>query len=369
MIRTSLMTVFLVIWKCVVWSADLGPTDPSPADPLTYEKHIRPIFRAHCFDCHGATAEMKGGLDLRLVRLMKAGGESGAAIVAGEPDNSLLIDRIRSGEMPPGETRLPDNEIALIEKWISIGSPTAREEPDSIDPGLGITPEERAYWAFQPIRRPVTDGQTHQRVRNPIDAIAMKRLDAEGPFEPEADRRTLVMRAYFDLTGLPPSIEQVTKWSNDPDPDWYERLIGELLQSPHYGERWARHWLDVAGYADSEGYTVGDQERSWAWKYRDWVIRALNNDMPFDQFVTEQLAGDEIAGPQVGDLTAAQIDLLTATGFLRLAADGTGNGANNDEARNQVMADTLKIVGTSLMGLSIQCAQCHDHRYDPIPQT
>lgn len=370
MIRASLMAILLVVWNCVAWSADVGPSDP-----LTYEQHIRPIFRAHCFDCHGSTTELEGGLDLRLVRLMKAGGESGAAILPGRPDESLLLDRLLSGEMPPGETRVPDSEIALIERWIAGGAKTVRDEPESIGPGLGITPEERAYWAFQSIKRPETgNGAGHDRVRTPIDAIVLQGInsqgvDAERPFEPDADRRALVMRASFDLTGLPPSAEQVAKWADDPRHDWYDRLIDDLLESPHYGERWARHWLDVAGYADSEGYTVGDVERPWAWKYRDWVIRAFNEDKPFDQFVTEQLAGDEIAGPLEGDLTTEQIELLTATGFLRLAADGTGNGANNDEAKNQVMGDTLKIVSSALMGLSIQCAQCHDHRYDPIPQT
>ncbi|MDA0807651.1 MAG: DUF1553 domain-containing protein [Planctomycetota bacterium] len=351
------------------------------ARPLTYEQDIRPIFRAHCFDCHGATTELKGGLDLRLVRFLKNGGESGPSISVGKPDESYLLERLRSGEMPPGEGTVPAEEIAIIEKWIASGAKTARPEPESIGPGLGITEEELSFWSFQPIHRPnVPDAGAfpeNVRVRTPIDALLLKaamagsdgQANGQVRLAADADRRTLVIRAYFDLIGLPPSPEEIQKWVADSTDDWFDRLLTELLASPHYGERWGRHWLDVAGYADSEGYSTADLERAWAWKYRDWVVCSLNSDMPFDRFIAEQLAGDELAGPISGDLTPEQIDLLSATGFLRMAADGTGSGANTPEGRNQVIADTLKIVGTSLLGLSLQCAQCHDHRYDPIPQT
>ena len=342
--------------------------------PLTFERDIRPIFREYCFDCHGAVEEMKGKLDLRLVRSMQKGGESGPAIVTGKPGESYLIERVRSGEMPPGEKHLPDDNIATIERWITAGAKTARPEPESIGPGLGITLEERSFWSFQPIKRhDVPKLPKEARARTPIDAFilaAMKGKDKQqAAFSPDADRFTIVRRAYFDLLGLPPSPDEMKKWMEADGDDWYERLIDELLDSQHYGERWARHWLDIVGYADSEGYTVSDAVRDWSWKYRDWVIRALNGDKPFDRFLTEQLAGDELAGKRDGDLTAEQIDLLTATGFLRMAADGTGSGVNNPASRNQVMTDTLKIIGTSLLGLSVHCAQCHDHRYDPIPQT
>lgn len=341
------------------------------AEDLTFEQHIRPIFRAHCFDCHGATDEVEGGLDLRLVRFMIEGGDSGAALSVKNPEQSYLVERIRSGEMPPGDATVPEAEIETIVRWIAKGAKTARPEPESIEPGLGITPEERAYWFFQPITRPdVRTFDRSKRVRTPIDALVLQNMDAEAcGFEPDVDRRSLVLRVYFALTGLPPQPDEVARWLGDTSDHWYDSLISHLLDSPHYGERWARHWLDVAGYADSEGYTPADAERPWAYKYRDWVIRALNRDMPLDQFVTQQLAGDELAGAKSGDFTPEQIDLFTATGFLRMAADGTGSGANNEEGRNQVLTDTLKILGSSLMGLSIHCAQCHDHRYDPIPQT
>ena len=370
------MTVFRTLTAALLFTMLLSHGDVragESAEPLTFEKDIRPIFRAHCFDCHGATDDIKGGLDLRLVRFMQKGGDSGESIVAGSPEGSYLLDRVRNGEMPPGEHTVPTAEIQIIERWIAAGAKTARPEPESIASGLGLTIEERSFWSFQPIRRPeVPDFESFadaSRVRTSIDAIVLKAMPDGSAFAADADRATLIRRAYFDLTGLPPSPDAMQTWSGDTAADWYDRLLTDLLDSPHYGERWGRHWLDVAGYADSEGYTNSDSERPWAWKYRDWVIRALNDDKPFDRFVTEQLAGDEIAGPQNGDLTEQQIGLLTATGFLRMAADGTGSGANDDVARNAVVTDTMKILGTSLLGLSLQCAQCHDHRYDPIPQT
>ncbi len=340
------------------------------AQDLTYEQHIRPIFRKHCFDCHGAVENKEADLDLRLVRFVTQGGESGPAVVPGDPDNSLLIQRVRDREMPPGEAKISAEELAILEKWVLTGVRTVRPEPESIGPGLGITPEERDFWSFQPIRRPeVLVHDEDSRVRTPIDALLAAVMQPRGlQFSPDASRRTLLMRAYIDLIGLPPNTEEAHEFLGDESDDAWERLIKKLLDSPHYGERWGRHWLDVAGYADSEGAS-SDAVRPWAWRYRDYVIRSFNGDKPFDQFIVEQLAGDELAGPKNGDLTERQIELLVATGFLRTAADGTGSGNNDAEDRNQVMTDTIKIISTSLMGLSVACAQCHDHRYDPIPQT
>ncbi|MEO1994845.1 MAG: PSD1 and planctomycete cytochrome C domain-containing protein, partial [Planctomycetaceae bacterium] len=337
---------------------------------LTFERDIRPIFRAHCFDCHGSQAEVEGGLDLRLVRFLKRGGDSGPAIVVGRPAESRLLKRVRLGEMPPRDAHLTTQEIDILQRWITAGAPTARPEPKTLAHGVGITSEEREFWAFQAIQRPEVTGLRHaSRVRNPIDALLLSRMPEGLTFAPDADRFTLIKRLYLGLTGLPPSVESLEHWNHDPSPQWYEHLIEHLLNSPHYGERWARHWLDVAGYADSEGQTNSDAVRPWAWKYRDWVIRAFNDNLPFDDFLLHQLAGDELVGPRKGDLTSQQIALLTATGFLRMAADGTGSGANNPEARNKVVADTIRIVTSSLLGISVGCAQCHDHRYDPIPQT
>lgn len=337
--------------------------------PPYFETEIRPILREYCFDCHGAVEELEGGLDLRLVHLMISGGDSGEAIVPGDPEASLLLDRIRDGEMPPGDARVSDEKIAILEDWIRRGAVTIRAEPKQLGPGIPITEEERNYWAYQPIADvPVpTDFDAHG-VRSPIDALIAAQMPSGLSLSCDADRFTLVQRVYNDLLGLPPTIEQIRPWLQTSDPLWFESLIDQLLRSPHYGERWARHWLDAAGYADSDGYTVADKNRDWAWRYRDYVTRAFNDDKPFDEFIAEQLAGDELAGPKQGDWTERQIELLTATGFLRMAADGTGSGDDSPEARNKVIADTLQIVCSTLLGSSVHCAQCHDHRYDPISQ-
>ena len=339
-------------------------------EQLVFEQDIRPIFKAYCFDCHGATDELKGGLDLRLRRFVLKGGESGAAIAPGDADASYLVERIASGEMPPGEKKLSPDQIDTIKRWVAGGATTARPEPDKIDPGIGITPEERAFWSFQPIRRPEapTLSDTTQ-VATPIDAFILARLaEHELTLSPAADKLTQLKRVYFGLTGLPPKPEQIDAFLNDESADAYAKLIDSVLESPRYGERWARHWLDVAGYADTEGYTNADADRPWAYKYRDYVIKSLNDGKPFDQFIQEQLAGDEMVPPPHTNLAPEKIEKLVATGFLRMAADGTGSGSNDDAARNQTIADTIKIVSTSLLGLSVGCAQCHDHRYDPIPQ-
>jgi len=364
--RISLMAL---ICSCIATSVSAAGEDKSTN--LTYEEHIRPIFRAYCFDCHGAAAEMKGGLDLRLVRFMIKGGESGEAIIPGKPTESHLISRIQDGDMPPGEARVPDDQIEILKRWIATGAKTSRPEPETIGPGLGITPEERAYWAFQPVKRPQISEtiEKNRTVRTPIDALLLQAMPEGLSFSPDAEKLTLIKRAYFDLLGLPPGPEEIQRALSNTSDDWYETLLDELLKSPHYGERWARHWLDIAGYADSEGYTVKDDVRPWSWKYRDYVVKSFNDGKPFDQFIIEQLAGDELAGKREGDLTERQIELFAATGFLRMAADGTGSGSNTPEARNQVITDTMKIVGSSLLGLSVACAQCHDHRYDPIPQS
>jgi hypothetical protein len=338
---------------------------------LSFERDIRPIFREYCFDCHGATDEIEGGLDLRLVRLLLAGGDSGPAIVAGDAAASHLLQRVEDGDMPPGETRVDAEKIATLRRWVDAGAVTLRAEPESIGPGIPLSEEDRNYWAYRPVVRPPVPNrdqiaQHGDRIRNTVDALLAVEMSEGLEFSPDADRFTLIQRLYDDLLGLPPTRRELDRWMEATESDWYEKLVDTLLDSPHYGERWARHWLDAAGYADSEGFTETDAPRIWAWRYRDYVIRAINEDRPLDQFVREQLAGDELAGPRQGDWTARQIELLTATGFLRLAADGTGSGDNSIEARNKTIADTLQIVGTTLMGTSLQCAQCHDHRYDPI---
>ncbi|MBI2948573.1 MAG: PSD1 domain-containing protein [Verrucomicrobia bacterium] len=347
------------------------------ASELTFEQHVRPILKAHCFDCHGEGEKLKGDLDLRLRRLIVKGGESGPALVPGHPEKSELVEKIRSGEMPKRDKKLSSEEISTIEKWITGGAKTARDEPAEIGQGMLITEEDRAHWAFQPVRRPAIPAfKNSDRVRTPVDAFLLAELrKRQLSFSPDADRITLIRRAHLDLLGLPPSPEDVAAFVEDKSQDAYEKLIDRLLSSPRYGERWGRHWLDAAGYADSDGYTEADTPREYAYKYRDYVIQSFNTDKPFNEFIVEQLAGDELAAEVYTNLPTAirnpaALEKLTATGFLRMGSDGTATfGIDQDTARNQVIADTIKIVSTSLLGLSVGCAQCHDHRYDPIPQT
>ena len=344
-------------------------SDSSRSSEILFERDVRPVLREYCLDCHGASETKEGGLDLRLVRFMVAGGDSGTAIHASNANDSLFLQRIVAGEMPPGEHKVPADKVELLRKWIEGGAKTARSEPEQIGPGVPITEEDRDYWAFRPIVRPeIKTLNGDHRIRTPIDALLADAMPEGLKFSVDAERGVLIRRLFFDLIGLPPTADELARWMNSPATDWYEQLVDELLDSPHYGERWGRHWLDVAGYAESEGQTVQDADRPWAWKYRDYVIRSFNSNKPFDRFITEQLAGDELAGPKQVDWNEEQIELLTATGFLRMAADGTGSGDNSPEARNKVIGDTLKIVSTSLLGVSVGCAQCHDHRYDPISQ-
>ncbi|MFO0946286.1 MAG: PSD1 and planctomycete cytochrome C domain-containing protein [Planctomycetota bacterium] len=367
------------VWKMVVsQSLVLVAASFLSADTgnVTFERDIRPILKAHCFQCHGEAEKLEARLDVRLRRLLVQGGESGPAIQPGMPKESLLVRRVTEGEMPPGDVKLTEEEIATIERWVAAGAPTARPEPDKIEPGTGVTEEDREFWSFQAIRRPKVPAIDAaipgcDRVRNPIDAFILERLAKEQQtFASDADRRTLMIRATVDLVGLPPTPEELDAYLADTSPDAYEKWIDHLLASPHYGERWGRFWLDVAGYAESDGYSDADPPRPYAYKFRDYVIRSLNEDKPFDAFLAEQLAGDEMIRPPFKNLDAKQVEKLVATGFLRMAADGTATPAIEVEpVSNQVVADTIKIVSTSLLGLTVGCAQCHDHRYDPIPQT
>lgn len=334
----------------------------------TFEADVRPIFKTHCFQCHGEESKTEGNLDVRLVRLLMAGGDSGPTVVAGKAKESFLIERLESGEMPPGEKKVSAKELRVIREWIDQGAHTARPEPASADQ-LAYTEEERAFWSFQPVvAPPAPKVKAADRVRTPVDAFVLKRLEREElSYSADADKRTLIRRAYFDLLGLPPSPQDVDGFLANESPDAWPLLLDRLLASDHYGERWARHWLDVAGYADSDGYSEKDRVRESAWKYRDYVIRSLNADKPFDQFLIEQLAGDELVARPYRNLSDADKDRLIATGFLRNGPDGTSDrSVNQDVARNEVVADTISIVSSSLLGLSVGCARCHNHRFDPI---
>ncbi len=338
------------------------------SDPeLLFERDVRPILKAHCFQCHGEEDKSEGGLDSRLARLLLVGGESGPAIVAGNSKESLLWNRIDSEEMPP-KGKLSNVEKEVLRRWIDQGARVARPEPAKITVEADWTEEERGYWAFQPVRRPALPVvRNADRVRTPIDNFLLSELESRGlDFSLQADRATLARRLSFDLLGLPLAPDRVATFVKSEAPDAYDRLVEELLAAPEYGERWARHWLDTAGYADSDGYTENDRERPWAFRYRDYVIRALNRDKSFNEFIVEQLAGDELVAQPYQNLNVEDVERLTASGFLRTAPDGTGDVGDQNTARNEVVAETIKIVSTTMLGMTVGCAQCHSHRYDPI---
>lgn len=357
---------------CCAWLAAASQVLAAESPPVPrFESDVRPILRAHCWQCHGEEEELQGGLDTRLVRYLLKGGDSGPALVPGDHAQSLIYQRMAAGEMPPGEKKVPAEALEVIARWIDAGAQVGEPEPESLAPGDIFTSVDRAHWSFQPVRRPEVPQVAHgELVRTPIDAFLLAELEARGlTFSPEADRATLARRLSFDLIGLPPSPEEVDAFVQDTSPDAYDRLVDRLLASEHYGERWGRHWLDVAGYADSDGYSAKDLPRKWAWRYRDYVVRSLNADKPWDRFLLEQLAGDELLTPPYRNLTPEQADCLIATGFLRMGPDGTGDPEVEPTlARNEAIAETIKIVSTALLGLTIGCAQCHAHRYDPISQ-
>jgi hypothetical protein len=358
-----------VLIAIVSQSADAAPPVKVKGEP-TFNAHVRPIFQAYCTECHGEPAKPKGGLDLRLRRFAVKGGDSGPVVVPGKPAESLLLDYVTSGEMPPGKTKLTKEQIDVIQRWIAAGAKVETDEPESLGAGFVIRDEDRNWWAFQPLSRPEIP-KTKTEVSNPIDAFLLAKLAEKGVgYNPPADRVTLIRRVTLDLTGLPPTPAEIEAFVKDQSPAAYEKLADRLLASPHYGERWGRHWLDVAGYADSEGGAPADQLRPDAWKYRDYVIRSFNADKPFDQFIREQIAGDEMVKRPYQNLSPADLDKLIATGFLRMAPDGTGSpGVDQKLARNQVLTDTVKIVSSAFLGVTVGCAECHNHRYDPIPQT
>ncbi|MBI5758895.1 MAG: PSD1 domain-containing protein [Planctomycetales bacterium] len=381
-VRTGLQLILVVVTSCLLVSmaAAQEAADAAKAKPdatvgsLNFEDDIVPILQVRCFKCHGAETR-KAGLDLRRRFTMLKGGDGGAAIEPGKPDESLLVEQIEKKEMPPPEEEALDKkQIDVLRRWVAAGAPTkaAKEEPLEVaDADDTVRDEDRQYWAFQPPARPVVPSvKSVDRVRTPVDSFVLAKLESQGlTFNPDAPPRVLLRRITFDLIGLPPTPEQLDKFLADTRPDAYERVVDELLASPQYGERWARHWLDVAGYADSDGYLEADRPRPEAWRYRDYVIRSLNTDKPYDQFVREQIAGDELTDWRRGDeLTPQAADQLIATGFLRTASDPTYPGYKEQPEIHKVLADTAQIVGSTFFGLTIQCARCHAHKSEPFSQ-
>ncbi len=353
---------------CLAFGASLSRADEGSD---FFEKKVRPVLVDQCYKCHSEAAlkigKLKGHLLLDTREGVLKGGESGPVIVPGKPDESRLIKAVRyadaDNQMPPKE-KLPDNVVADLEKWVSLGAPDPREgTATTIATKKKIDVQAaKSFWSFKPLASPQVPAVPNGVLaRTPIDAFILAPLLAKGITpNPPASRAVLVRRAYADLLGLPPTPAQVDAFVNDPSPDAWDKLIDTLLATPQYGERWGRHWLDIVRFAESNGYEF-DGDRPGAFQYRDFVIRALNADMPFDQFVRLQIAGDKI---NPGDFEAT-----AATGFIVAGpSPGQTTAKTIEPLRYDQLDDMIATLGSSMLGMTIGCARCHDHKFDPIPQ-
>ena len=380
MTAAEIALVRLWIDKGAPSDGEMNQTAAKAADALVTENEVMPIFQMRCTVCHGKRKQ-EGGLDLRTQASRLKGGKSGPALVPGKPEESLLMKRILSGEMPPAKmlyefaVRPPSSsEVDVLRQWIAAGAPASPKTSVVAENGTDalVSDEDRKFWSFQPPKRPAVPTVQHQAlVRTPIDAFLLQKLEAKKlSFSAAAERLTLLRRAYLDLTGLPPSQAEIEAYLKDDSPGAYERLVDRLLASPHYGERWGQFWLNAAGYSESEGIKEEDRIRPEVWRYRDYVIRSFNSDKPYDQFLLEQIAGDELVDyKHAKEVTPALIEKLVATGFLRMVPDPTYSPSNSSiPERINVIADEIEVLGSSVMGLTVGCARCHNHKYDPIPQ-
>jgi Protein of unknown function (DUF1553)/Protein of unknown function (DUF1549)/Planctomycete cytochrome C len=340
-------------------AADDPVLPPAAKTRIEFARDIEPLLQKRCLLCHGAQQQMNG---LRLDQKEGAlkGGAGGQDIKPGDSAGSRLIRLVAGLDqkvMPPIGARLTAAEIGLLRAWIDQGVDWPAQQASQNTGG----PKSSTHWAFQKIQRPDAPAVRDRAwARNPVDHFILARLEAEGIApSPEAGKLTLLRRVSLDLTGLPPAPEEIREFQRDNRPDAYERLVDRLLDSPHYGEKWARYWLDLARYADSDGYEK-DRARPWAWRYRHWVIDALNRDMPFDEFTAEQLAGDLLPGRNP--------DTLVATGFNRNTLTNREGGTDPEQFRDEQVLDRAATLGTVWLGLTVGCAQCHNHKYDPISQ-
>ncbi|MEX2172999.1 MAG: PSD1 and planctomycete cytochrome C domain-containing protein [Pirellulaceae bacterium] len=344
-------------------AAEPPPAEPPP-DPAQiefFEKQIRPLLANHCHECHGPDKqEGKLRLDSRAGAL--AGGEYGPAVVAGKPDESWLVKAIRYDhddvQMPP-KAKLPVEKIEALTAWIKLGAPWP-ETAGSVRPAVAeemfeISAEDRAYWAFQPVgQSPLPEVRDAAWAQSPVDRFVLARLEAHDlPPAPPAERRTLLRRIHFDLVGLPPTPDEMEAFLADDSPDATARAVDRLLASPHYGERWGRHWLDVARYGEDQAHTFEARKYPDGFRYRDWVIGALNRDLPYDQFVQQQIAGDLLDGPD-------RAERLAAVGFLSLGPVYYGRAVADE------IDDRIDTVTRGVLGLTVACARCHDHKFDPV---
>ena len=355
--KFRLLFALLVVTAFSWQPASAADAPDEKAQGKFFESKIRPLLAEHCFKCPGEKKE-KGGLRLVSHGSLLKGGESGAAIVPGKPDESLLIEAVRyeSLEMPPAG-KLPEADIKLLESWVAAGAfwPEAGEAVRVAQEQF--SDEDRAWWSFQPVVKPPVPESGSDWARNEIDHFILRKLnESRLKPAPEADRRTLIRRLYADLIGLPPTAEEVDTFLKDDSQDAYEKLVERLLDSPRYGERWARQWLDLVRFSESDGYRK-DDFRPTLWRYRDYVIRSFNEDKPYDQFVQEQVAGDELAPDDP--------DSVTATAYWRLYL----YEYNQRDVRTHwtaIMDELTDVSGEVFLGLGMGCAKCHDHKFDPI---
>jgi len=358
---------FWLSWVTVVGvSARLSAAEPNTAGIEFFERKVRPLLAENCFSCHGEEKQ-KSHLRLDSPAAIRAGGEGGAVIVAGQPEKSRLLIAVSYQDedlkMPP-KKRLSARQVADLTEWVKLGAPMpADESVVAVTPPkkeFQIGDKDRAHWAFQAVKRPAVPAVTKKDwLANPIDAFILTKLEANGfAPNPTATKRELIRRAYYDLTGLPPSPSEVESFLADTSPRAWERLIDNLLESPRYGEKWGRHWLDLVRFAESNSYER-DGDKPHTWRYRDYVIRAFNADKPYDRFLREQLAGDEFAEPDA--------DAIIATGFYRLGI-WDDEPADRDLARYDGLDDIVATTGQVFLGLTVDCARCHNHKIDPIPQ-
>lgn len=355
--RSLLFWIATIILVC--GAADAGADDKifSSRQLDFFENKIRPLLVQHCLECHGP-AKSENGLRLDSRSAILLGGDSGPAAIAGTPKGSMIIQSVsHSGDydMPPNK-KLADEEIAALSQWISMELPWPAKRPElkELTPTEKIHNHQTHHWAFQPVTSPSIP-EAKQPTSTVLDRLVLAKLETKNlSMSPRADQRTLIRRATFDLTGLPPTFEQVEQFTKDTSPDAYEKLINRLLESPAYGERWARHWLDIARYADTSGYTLNNKDNRYpfAFTYRDYVIDAFNNDLPYDEFIREQLAADYLDIPE-------DKKSLAALGFISVGRKYL--------AHQDTIDDQVDVVTRGLMGLTVSCARCHDHKYDAIP--
>ena len=341
----------------LVWVAMLATTGVSGQD-IDYTREIKPLLMQHCADCHGTDLQ-EGGFRVDTGGLVVRGGDRGRSVVSGKPEESLLIKVLQGKgdipQMPLELDPLTDDQIRLISDWITQGAKLSEQESST-----AIGRRKSEHWAFQPISRPaIPKLQENNWIHNGIDSFVLQRLHKEGLTPSEtAAKATLIRRVYLDMLGIPPTIDEISEFQHNDSPAAYEQMVDRVLSSPRYGERWGRHWLDLARYADSNGFTIdGPRE---IWKYRDWVINAFNADLPFDQFTHEQMAGDLIPNRTTNQ--------LIATGFHRNTLINQEGGTSDEQFRVESVVDRVNTTGAVYLGLTVGCAQCHQHKYDPISQ-